>query len=112
MATISLREWLKREVVKQWYLGREAEESTYYFSLSSQLRADVDDSALTEFIDELFQSQDGPSAGLDETFLCELQMSLNDAYNALVCQPTGGVKEKCCGLTRRIDREGAHRFVW
>jgi len=84
MTCSSMREWLEGEVVKQWYLERETEGETYYYGLGGRLRAEIDDRDLIDFIDEVFQTQDGCDAGLDETARLELQTRLNDTAIAVI----------------------------
>lgn len=75
----NVKELIESELPSQWYLEREREDKTYFYTLGPRLRAELSDGDLLEFVEAVFQAGGEDTTGMDETTRKELEMRLDEA---------------------------------
>lgn len=76
----NVKELLEIDLVNQWYLEREKEDTTFYYTLGPRLRAEIEDDDLLMFIAAVFKLGGAEETDLDEMSKKELQMRLDEAW--------------------------------
>lgn len=75
----NVKELLEKELPEQWYLEREKEDNSFYYTLGSRLRAEMSDENLLDFVEAVYQLGHDGSTALDETAREELKQRLVEA---------------------------------
>lgn len=75
----NVKDLLEKILPGQWYLEREKEGQTFYYTLGPRFRAEIEDRDLIEFVNAVYTGNGQREAWLDETSRKELQMRLDQA---------------------------------
>jgi hypothetical protein len=75
----NVRELIQSTLVKQWYLEREREGMTYFYSMGPRLRAELDDDSLIQFVMAVYNLGNAQQNEMDPTTRRELQERLDSA---------------------------------
>lgn len=75
----NVKDLIDKEFVEQWYLDRELEGNSVYYSLGPRLRAELKDEDLLDFVEAIYQSGSDTTSMLDSTARQELQQRLLEA---------------------------------
>lgn len=78
----NIKDLIDKEFVEQWYLDREVEGNSVFYSLGPRLRAELKDEDLLDFVEAIYQSGSDTSSMLDSTAREELQQRLTEASRA------------------------------
>lgn len=76
----NVKDLLEKELPDQWYLEREREGNSVYYTLGPRLRAELEDEDLLEFINAVYKQGNEGSGMLDETGRKALQIRLDEAW--------------------------------
>lgn len=76
----NVKEVLEKVLVEQWYLEREREDNTIYYTLGPRLRAELGDNDLIEFVNAVYKQGTDSQAMLDNNGRQELEMRLKEAW--------------------------------
>lgn len=75
----NVKELLENVLVRQWYLEREKEDQTFFYTLGPRIRAEITTKNLIGFINAVYELTD-PKNGLDETAKAELRKRVDDFF--------------------------------
>jgi len=75
----NVKELIESELPSQWYLEREREDKTFYYTLGPRLRAELEDNDLLAFIEAVLREGGRADTTLDESSRHELQLRLDEA---------------------------------
>lgn len=75
----NVKDLIDKEFVEQWYLDRESEGNSVFYSLGPRLRAELKDEDLLDFVEAIYQSGSDTTSMLDSTARQELQQRLSEA---------------------------------
>lgn len=75
----NVKELLESLLVKQWYLEREKEGQTFYYTLGPRFRAEIDQNDLIEFVGAVYDLGGQKKGGLDDTSKAELKKRIDEA---------------------------------
>lgn len=78
----NVKDLIDKEFVEQWYLDRELEGNSVFYSLGPRLRAELKDEDLLDFVEAIYQSGSDTTSMLDSTARQELQQRLSEANRA------------------------------
>lgn len=79
----NVKDLIENQLPSQWYLEREKEDRTFYYTLGPRLRAELDDDDIILFIQAVYQGGGSAEKVMDATSKKELKLRLDNARGAL-----------------------------